>query len=291
MRLFWLFLAVLLAGCAGTQRAAAPPTRGIGTAELVIEFPKTKGRVMPSATQSVVVSVSGILLDKVYTRVVNRPSSTDTVRVQLLLPSGSLALTAKAYSQAEGVGSVLASGSKNFELLPDEVKAVDLELSVPIAGRRFRKKLVQITTNPAVEDRLPTPGFPDRFTSRLELTDMPEEIVLGVPFDLKPRWELTLVAGHDWPSGTTADMRIVGTNVTSGLDWTEKKTVGSVVKGASAQVLLQGTRSVTVTFAEPQNLTSLSRIFYDVAVKILPSDTGGGTGFATYVRVEYEYVE
>nr|WP_309689083.1 hypothetical protein [Armatimonas sp.] len=284
MRYLWFVFAFLLAGCAGTRSTVSPSTRNIGTAELVIQFPKTSGRFMPSVTQSVVVSVSGILLDKTYTKTVSRPNFTDTVRVQMLLPSGSLSLSAKAYSQAEGTGLVLASGSKNFELLPDEVRAVDLELTAPIAGRRFRKKLAQVTTNPAIEDRLPTPGFPDRFTSRLELLDMPDEIVIGVPFELKPRWEINLVAGHDWPAVTTATLDVHGTNI--GGDWTEKTTVGAVAKGASKPVLLQGTRTVTIS----EYYKDLSSIFYSVHVNLLPSNTGGGTGFASSVEVQYEAV-
>ena len=273
-------LACLLVGCSG-GRQAVPSTRGTATAELVIQFPKASTRAIPTATQSVVVSVSGILLDKVYTKTINRPNFTDTVRVQLLLPSGSLSLAAKAYSQADGGGFVLASGSTSFELIPDEVKSVDLELSVPSTGRRFRKKAVQVTANPLVQDILPTSGFPDRFTSRLELVGIPDEIVVGVPFELKPRWELTLLAGRDWPAVTTAEMSVTGVGVGS---WEEKKTVGSVPKGMSIPVLFQGTRTVTVT----EFYNTAPSIFYSINVQILPSNGGGGTGFAANVLVSYE---
>jgi hypothetical protein len=119
--------AAALAGCGGGgSRVSFKPGRAVFT----IEWPKSTTRLIPAASNSIVVEVrqNGELLDR---RVVRR---SDTMLTFDNLPEGDLTALATAYPTTDGTGVAHASGIVALTIRDGETTQVPLTMSSTIAS-------------------------------------------------------------------------------------------------------------------------------------------------------------
>ena len=119
-----------LTGCGGKQPLPSNNSQPLGTAHFVVLFPAQRSRDIPTATQSVVLYITGEGLAEPVKRPINRPAfaTPSRVEVEVLLPVGAKSIAALARSQSEGAGATLASGMTTVTVVENKTHALELVL-------------------------------------------------------------------------------------------------------------------------------------------------------------------
>ena len=109
-----------LCGCQGSSNAQPTTPKGNGaSATFTINWP-ARGRLMPLATNSIVLQVVGPY-EYSTTTLVARPAQGGSSTIQLTnLPIGALTFTATAYPNIDGTGVAQAIGTNSYTSVEDE---------------------------------------------------------------------------------------------------------------------------------------------------------------------------
>ena len=131
-----LAVAALLAGCGGSHHSTvASKAKGRGTATLRVSWPAVASRLIPNATNSLVVVVKNGTAT-VKTATIARPAAGTTTTSTTLtgLPYGDLAVTVNAYPTATGTGTIQATGVDVLHIVEDVPGAVSVALDSTVTS-------------------------------------------------------------------------------------------------------------------------------------------------------------
>lgn len=150
----------LLAGCGGGSQTSENQSAGTRTGSIVfnITWP-TAGRVIPAASQSLVITVSNSTAQVIATRTIPRPAAgTNTTSVRFdSLPVGVVTILVQAFPKADGTGVIQAAGSANAAIIAGITTSINIDPSSTVDHLDLLpnplQTIVGITTHIAVSPR------------------------------------------------------------------------------------------------------------------------------------------
>jgi outer membrane protein assembly factor BamB len=122
-----LVAALALSGCGGSSGSNLAATRG--TTKFTIKWPEPTSRVVPTASQSIVITLSRTGFDSISSGPLDRTTTTWT---SPQVESGDWTVLAEAFPETDGTGVLQARGNTTATVVPSASAAVNLVMGTTV---------------------------------------------------------------------------------------------------------------------------------------------------------------